>query len=125
MGGRRNDNNAAGAIVGLVAMILAPIAAMLIQMAISRYREFEADHDGAMATGSPLALASALDKISQTTQRIPMNVNPAVSQLFIADPLKSFESGRNRRGTLSRMFSTHPPVEDRIERLTQMASGIR
>lgn len=125
MGGRRNDNNAAGAIVGLVAMILAPIAAMLIQMAISRYREFEADHDGAMATGSPLALASALDKISQTTQRIPMNVNPAVSQLFIADPLKSFGSGRNRRGTLSRMFSTHPPVEDRIERLTQMASGIR
>ncbi len=125
MRGRRSDNNAASAVIGLVAMILAPIAAMLIQMAISRYREFEADHDGAMSTGSPLALASALEKISFSTQRVAMDVNPAVSQLFIADPLKAFEGGQRRGGGLAKMFSTHPPVEERIERLTQMASGIR
>jgi len=121
--GRRRDNNGATAIVGLIAMILAPIAAALIQMAISRSREFEADHDGAETTGSPLALASALEKISAGTARIPMNVNPAVSQLFIADPLKAF--GSKGPGRMSKMFSTHPPVEARIARLHQMASGIR
>ncbi|KAA3635495.1 MAG: protease HtpX [Armatimonadetes bacterium] len=121
--GRRRDNNGASAIVGLIAMILAPLAAALIQMAISRSREFEADHDGAESTGSPLALASALEKISVGTARIPMNVNPAISQLFIADPLKAF--GSKGPGRMSKMFSTHPPVEERIARLHQMASGIR
>ncbi|MEZ5174727.1 MAG: zinc metalloprotease HtpX [Acidimicrobiia bacterium] len=120
--GRRRDNGAT-AIVGLVAMILAPIAAALIQMAISRSREFEADHDGAESTGSPLALASALEKISMGTARHPMQVNPAVSQLFIADPLKAF--GSRGPGRMSKMFSTHPPIEERIARLHRMASGIR
>ncbi len=124
LGGRRSsNNNGLGAIVGLVAMILAPIAAVLIQMAISRSREYEADHDGAEVTGSPLALASALRKISVGAARIPMDVNPAVSQLFIADPLKAFGS-KGRRGRMSKMFSTHPPVDERIERLEKMAYGI-
>jgi heat shock protein HtpX len=122
MGRRRNDN-AATALIGVVAMILAPIAAAVIQMAISRSREFEADHDGAESTGSPLALASALEKISAGTARIPMDVNAAVSQLFIADPLKAF--GGKGPGRMSKLFSTHPPVDERIARLHQMASGIR
>jgi len=123
LGGRRRDGNALTAILGLVAMVIAPIAAAVIQMAISRSREFEADHDGAEVTGSPLALASALRKISVGVSRVPMDVNPAVSQLFIADPLKAFGS-KGRRGKMGKMFSTHPPVEDRIERLEKMAYGI-
>jgi heat shock protein HtpX len=123
LGGRRRDGNALTAVIGLVAMILAPIAAMLIQMAISRSREFEADHDGAEVTGSPLALARALQKISVGTSRETMDVNPAISQLFIADPLKAFGSS-GRRGQLGKMFSTHPPIEQRIERLERMAYGI-
>lgn len=123
LGGRRRGGNALTAIIGLVAMILAPIAAMLIQMAISRNREFEADRDGAEVTGSPLALARALQKISVGTSRVPMDVNPAVSQLFIEDPLKAFGS-KGRRGQMGRMFSTHPPVEERIERLEKMAYDI-
>ena len=121
--GRRRSNDGVNAIVGIVAMILAPIAAGLIQMAISRSREFEADRTGAESTGSPLALASALGKISAGTSRIPMDVNPAVSQLFIADPLKAFGS-RGRRGQMGKMFSTHPPVEERIDRLEKMAYGV-
>ena len=120
--GRRRSNDGMSAIVGIVAMILAPIAAGLIQMAISRSREFEADRTGAETTGSPLALASALNKISAGTSRIPMDVNPAVSQLFIADPLKAFGT-RGRRGKMGKMFSTHPPVEERIDRLQKMAYG--
>ena len=123
LGGRRRDGNALTAVIGLVAMILAPIAAALVQMAISRSREFEADHDGAEVTGSPLALASALGKISVGVSRVPMEVNPAVSQLFIADPLKAFGT-KGRRGQMGKMFSTHPPVEERIERLEKMAYGI-
>ncbi|MDK1019110.1 MAG: M48 family metalloprotease [Actinomycetota bacterium] len=122
IGGRRNSNALVG-IVGLVAMILAPIAAAVIQMAISRNREFEADRDGARVTGSPLALASALRKISVGTATLPMDVNPAISQLFIADPLKAFGS-KGRQSRTRKMFSTHPPVEERIERLEKMAYGI-
>ena len=122
LGGRRN-NNAITAIIGLVAMILAPLAAGVIQMAISRSREYEADHDGAETTGSPLILAGALRKISDGASRVPMDVNPAVSQLFIADPLKAFGS-KGQRGRMGRMFATHPPVEDRIARLEKMAYGL-
>jgi heat shock protein HtpX len=121
--GRRRSNDGVSAIIGIVAMILAPIAAAMIQMAISRSREFEADRTGAESTGSPLALASALGKISVGTSRIPMDINPAVSQLFIADPLKAFGS-RGRRGKMGKMFSTHPPVEERIDRLEKMAYGV-
>lgn len=120
--GRRRDNGVS-AILGLIGMIVVPIAAALIQMAISRSREFEADRDGAASTGSPLALASALQKISYGADRIPMNVNPAVSQLFIADPLKAF-GRKGRQGQMSRMFSTHPPVQERIDRLERMANPI-
>jgi heat shock protein HtpX len=121
--GRRRSNDGLSAIVGIVAMILAPLAAGLIQMAISRSREFEADRTGAVSTGSPLALASALDKISAGTSRVPMDINPAVSQLFIADPLKAFGSS-GRRGQMGKMFSTHPPVQERIDRLEKMAYGV-
>ena len=106
-------------------MIVVPIAAVLLQMAISRSREFEADHDGAEVTGSPLALASALRKIAAGTERIPMEVNPAVSQLFIADPLKAFERKGGNRGQMFKMFATHPPVHERIARLEEMVNPIR
>jgi heat shock protein HtpX len=119
-GGDRNRNNPLGAVVGILALILAPFAAMLIRMAISRTREYQADASGATLTGRPLMLASALQKISAGTARQPMNVNPAVSQLFIDNPLKAV-----RGGGFSKLFSTHPPVEDRVERLQEMASGIR
>ena len=120
-GRRSSSNNAASAVIGLVAMLVAPLAAVVIRTAISRTREFEADETGALISGRPLVLASALAKIARAGDQIPMKVNPAVAQLFIADPLKAV-SMRQRMG---RMMSTHPPVEQRIERLTNMASGIR
>lgn len=119
-GGSRDRNNPLGAILSIAAIILAPLAAMLIRSAISRTREFQADASGAEMTGSPLQLASALQKISVGTARIPMNVNPATSQLFIDNPLKAV-----RGGGLSKLFSTHPSTEDRIQRLTEMAQGVR
>ena len=124
--GRRRDNNGASLIIGLAAMILAPIAAAVIQMGISRAREYQADRSGAESTGSPLALASALAKLEQGS-RVPMNVDPAVSQLFIADPLKAFGNQRRRGGGggFTKMFSTHPPIADRIDRLEKMQMGIR
>lgn len=118
--GRDNRDNPLGAIGGLLALIVAPIAAVIIRMAISRSREYQADASGAAITGQPLHLASALNKIGQASARIPMDVNPAVSQLFIADPLKALSGRRNRGNSLARMFSTHPPVEDRIRRLQEM-----
>ena len=124
MGRDRDSNNAAGALIGLVAIILAPLAAMVIQMAISRAREYEADRSGAEMTGSPLALAQALNKLEMGTSRIPMDVNPSTAQLFIADPLKAF-GRRGARGTggMTRLFRTHPPIADRVERLQDMAQG--
>jgi heat shock protein HtpX len=125
LGGRR-DNNPIAAIGAIVGIIVAPLAAMVIQMAISRSREFQADRSGAQITGSPLALASALEKLEAGTSRVPMNINPAVSQLFIADPLKAFGKRDPRRGGgFGKMFSTHPPIPERVERLTQMSMGIR
>ncbi|MFQ5967313.1 MAG: zinc metalloprotease HtpX [Acidimicrobiia bacterium] len=123
-GGRGRQGNAITAILALASLILAPIAAMIIRLAISRAREYEADHDGAEMTGQPLNLASALEKIGMATQRIPMAVNPAVSPLYIADPLKSVQ-GRRRAGGFSRLFATHPPIEERIDRLQEMATGVR
>lgn len=119
-GGGRDRNNPLGAVVGLVAIIMAPIAAMLIRLAISRTREYQADASGAELTGRPMMLASALEKISAGAARQPMNVNPAVSQLFIENPLKAV-----RGSSLSKLFSTHPPMEDRVRRLHELASGIR
>ncbi len=125
LGGNRRRNDPLSAILGIVAIILAPLAAMVIQMAISRSREFEADRSGATITGSPLALARALQKLDAGTRQIPMVVNPSTAQLFIADPLKAFGGRQGGMGGLSRLFSTHPPIPERVERLTEMAQGIR
>ncbi len=117
-GGGRGRNNQMGAIIAIVAMIVAPIAAILIRMAISRSREYQADRSGVDLTGQPLLLASALGKIGIATDRIPMRVNDAVSQLYIENPLKS----RSRReGGIMKLLSTHPPIESRIRILEEMA----
>ena len=118
-GGGRNRNNQLGAIVAIVAMIVAPIAAILIRMAISRSREYQADRSGVGITGQPLLLASALGKIGIATERIPMRVNDAVSQLYIENPLKS--NFRRGGGGIMKLLSTHPPIENRIRLLEEMA----
>ena len=115
-GGDR-DRGPVGLIITLLALILAPLAGIVIRLAISRAREYQADASGARMTGQPLSLASALHKIGAASERVPMEVNPAVSQLFIADPLKAFGGRRRRRAGL---FSTHPPVEERVRRLEAM-----
>ena len=122
-GGRSRDSrgNPLAGIIGLAGMLVAPLAAVLLRTAISRAREFEADVSGADLTGQPLDLASALAKIGQASGRITRKVNPAVSQLFISDPMKALRA----RDTLGRMFSTHPPVEERIARLQAMAAAKR
>lgn len=122
LGRDRRDAGALGAVGALIAMILAPLVAIVVQMAISRSREFEADRSGALATGAPLALASALAKIDQVASRVPLPVNEAVAQLYIADPLKALK-GRERGSMLGRLFSTHPPVAERIDRLQRLAQG--
>jgi heat shock protein HtpX len=109
-GGDRNNNNGIGI---LVVAIVAPIAAMLIQMAISRSREFQADKSGAELCKKPLALASALQKLSAGIQRNPVQVNPTTAHMFIVSPF----SGKS----LFTLFSTHPPMEQRVKRLQQMA----
>jgi heat shock protein HtpX len=119
-GGGDNRESPLGAIGAILSLIVAPIAAMLIRMAISRTREFQADATGAETTGRPMMLASALEKISAGTARIPMNVNPATAQLFIDNPMKAV-----RGGGMMKLLSTHPPTEERIERLAQMAQGVR
>jgi heat shock protein HtpX len=93
--------------------ILAPIAALLIQMAISRSREYAADKGGALLTGSPLGLASALEKLQQAAMVRPMDAGQTTAHLFIVNPL----SGRS----FAAIFSTHPPIEERIKRLRAMA----
>lgn len=120
-GGGDNRNNPLGIIGVVISLIVAPLAAMLIRFAISRTREFQADKSGAEITGQPLRLASALQKISLGAERIPMRVNESTSQLFIENPLKGL---KGRGPGISRWFSTHPPTEERVERLTNMAMGI-
>ena len=124
MGRRGGGNNAMTAIAGLAAIIIAPLIAMVIRMAISRSREFEADRSGSELTGSPLNLASALDKLHSGTTKHPMEVSAAASTLFIADPYASLSEQRRKQMRFSNLFSTHPPISERIERLTQMASPL-
>jgi heat shock protein HtpX len=100
-----------------LAALLAPIAAMVIQFAISRSREFKADATGAAISGKPLALASALGKLQMAAQRIPMAVSPTMAPLAQVNPLSAF------RGGIASLFSTHPPTEERIARLEAMARG--
>lgn len=115
-GGSRDDDRQGGnPIVALAMLILAPIAAMLIQMAISRSREYGADATGAHFTGNPYALASALKKLEQWSQRIPMQASPSTAHLYIVKPLLGMNFGN--------LFSTHPPTADRIARLTGMQPG--
>jgi heat shock protein HtpX len=108
-GGRDDEDRGGGAVGFLFLAILAPIAATLIQLAISRSREFQADESGARLTHKPYALASALQKLEVGANRLPMEANPATSHLFIVNPL--------RGDMLFRLFSTHPPIEERIARL--------
>ena len=111
--GSRDDDGLAG----LFLIILSPIAATLLQLAISRSREFAADEGGAKISGQPLALASALQKISGANQIKPVNnVGPATAHMFIVNPL--------RGGGVMKLFSTHPPVEERIKRLQEIAQSM-
>ncbi|MCM8776574.1 MAG: M48 family metalloprotease, partial [Candidatus Omnitrophica bacterium] len=103
-------------LVLIATLILAPLAALLIQLAVSRSREFHADEGGARLSGNPLDLASALKKLEAAAERIPMRgIDPSTAHLFIVNPLRA-------RGILS-LFSTHPPLEERIERLQRMATS--
>jgi heat shock protein HtpX len=115
--GRSDDEEGAGSLVGsLVMAIIAPVAAMLIQMAVSRSREYLADETGARICGRPLALASALGKLHNASLTIPLQeARPATAHMFIVNPLTG--------GALLNLFSTHPPMEERIARLEGMARG--
>jgi heat shock protein HtpX len=109
MGGGDRDRRGGG-LSALFMLILAPIAAMLIQLAVSRSREYEADATGAKITGNPYALASALEKLDAYSKRLPMPGSPTTAHLFIVEPLMPREA-------LASLFSTHPPIPKRIERL--------
>ena len=112
--GRRDDDE--GGLEGLIiGGILAPIAATLIQLAISRTREYQADAGGAKLTHNPLYLASALRKLEAANERMPLEASPATAHLFIVNPLSA--------AGFARLFSTHPPIDERIHRLERMASG--
>ena len=113
-GGRRDDDRG-NPMVGLAMMIVAPMAAGLIQMAISRSREYQADATGAELCGNPLWLASALKKLHMGAQRVPMDASPATAHMFIVNPL--------RGGGMASLFSTHPPMEERVSRLESMVYG--
>jgi len=112
----RDDDDDGGGILGLLVMtILAPIAAILIQLAISRSREYAADRDGARISGAPLVLADALRKMESAARRRPLPVNPSTVHIFIVNPLK--------RDFISSLFSTHPAIQKRIARLEALAGG--
>jgi heat shock protein HtpX len=108
-GGRDRDDGGGGALGGLVTIIVAPIAAMLIQMWVSRTREYQADASGAECAGSPNGLASALQKLDDYSKRIPMEASPSTAHMFIMHPFTG--------SALMNLFSTHPPTQKRIERL--------
>lgn len=112
-GGRSDDDDGgSNPIVGLIMIIVAPIAAMLIQMAISRSREYVADADGARIAGNPRYLSNALRKLQMGVEKIPMHANPSTAHMFIVSPLTG--------GGFASLFSTHPPMEERIARLESM-----
>ena len=116
-GGNRDNNHGPGIIGSIAMMILAPFGAMLVQMAISRTREYQADASGAQLTGDPVALAGALRKLELGTKQLPLPPEPRIetaSHMMIANP---FRPGQG----FSKMFSTHPPMSERIARLEKMA----
>jgi heat shock protein HtpX len=111
-----DDDDGGGALGAIIMMIVAPLAAMLIQMAISRSREYQADASGAKICGAPLNLASALQKLDARARRVPMDANPATAHMFIVNPL----SGKS----MMKFFSTHPPMPERVERLQEIARDV-
>ena len=116
-GGGNRDDRRGGGLAALAMMILAPLAALLIQLAVSRSREYQADETGAHLTGNPYALASALGKLDAYSRRVPMQASPSTAHLFIIQPLLGVNVGS--------LFSTHPPIAKRIERLTGRPSEFR
>ena len=114
-GGRSDDDERANPIAMILMAVIAPIAAMLVQLAVSRAREFQADATGARLAGRPWPLAKALEKLDMAAHAIPMNANPATAHLFIVNPLSG--------ASLMRLFSTHPSTEERIARLRAMRIG--
>jgi heat shock protein HtpX len=110
LGGNSRDRDGGGGVIGLIVMaIVAPIAALLVQMAVSRSREYEADAGAAQLTGNPYGLARALKRLDEYSHRIPMDASPATAHMFIVSPL----TGRS----LMNLFSTHPPLAERIKKL--------
>ena len=129
-GGRgRGGGGGYGALVGIVGIlvvaIVLPIVATLVRLAISRAREYQADATGARNSGNPFALASALEKLEMGTRRSPMKVNEGVAHLYIVNPLKTDESTQQNLGGggASRLFSSHPPIAERVKRLRNMRTG--
>jgi heat shock protein HtpX len=115
-GGRHGDDEESGNPIAMIVLaVLAPIAAMLVQMAVSRSREFQADATGARFAGRTWGLAKALEKMEVAAHQVPMHANPATAHLFIVNPLTG--------STLMKLFSTHPPMEERIARLRSMRLG--
>jgi heat shock protein HtpX len=114
-GGGSDDDRRGGIVELLLMAFLAPLAATMIQLAVSRTREYQADASGARLTHHPLYLASALRKLEAANERMPMDAGPATAHLFIVNPLSA-------QGLMSKLFSTHPPLEERIRRLEHMAS---
>jgi heat shock protein HtpX len=108
--GNQRDEREGNPLAGLLLLLLAPLAAGLIQAAISRSREFNADKEGAEICGNPMYLATALEKIETGAQRIPMDVNPSFNSMFIMEP-------RNLMGSVVSLFQTHPPLEARLMNL--------
>lgn len=114
-GGRDRDEGGGGALGMIFLAIVAPLGAMLVQMAVSRSREYLADESGARFCGRPESLANALQKIAHASQRVPMQASPATAHMFIMSPLSG--------GGIRSLFSTHPPIEKRIERLRAMRTA--
>ena len=114
MGGSRDREGNSNALGAILMIVLAPIAAMLVQSAISRQREFAADRGGAEIAGSPMGLATALRRIEATVKQIPMEANPATSHMFIIKPFA---------GGIGKLFSTHPPTEERVAALMALRGG--
>jgi heat shock protein HtpX len=116
-GGRSDDGEGQHPLVGMAMIIIAPIAAMIIQMAVSRQREFEADRVGAEILGRPQSLANALQRLDAMAHRIPMHIPQAAAPLAQVNPLAAYGGG------MMKLFSTHPPTEERVAKLEQMAIG--
>jgi heat shock protein HtpX len=115
--GGDDDDSPLGGLGFILVWLVAPLAAGLIQMAVSRSREYQADESGAILSHDPEALASALMKLEASSRRVPAPVNPAQAHLFIVNPL--------RAGGVASLFSTHPPTEDRVRRLQELARTVR